>query len=31
LSQKIGSLDWCPGLGKVGQKTQKHSHLWRPS
>jgi len=29
LRPKIGSLDWSPGSGKVGQKTQKHPQLWR--
>jgi len=30
LSKKIGSLDWHPGPGKVGQKNAKATHLRRP-
>jgi len=30
LSQKIGSLDWRPGPGKVGQKNAKTSLLVTP-
>ena len=30
LSQNIGRFGWRPVPGKVGKKTQKHRHLWRP-
>jgi len=30
LNEKIGSFDWRPGPRKLGKKTRKHPHLWRP-
>jgi len=29
LSQKNGSLNWCPWPGKIGQKFKNISSLWR--
>jgi len=30
LGQNVGPFAWRPGPGKVGHKTLKHPHLWRP-